>query len=603
MGYERQQIGAVVSVMGGLLVLAGSLMLNGCATQKGVARASADARMAISRNQEIAQQLRDERQARKAQTAEINARIKRLNTRQTQLHQQLVANDARLARDEQRLSEALEKEKIKLAAVRAVANTQAAGADGFMPRLVNRARDAAKAPYKPLPPVPSALTKLDFPSYERVRFKGHVPGWPANGPIFPSFYSAGYLFHQAVNIYLLEGDKSIALKFPVKDFDFDEKTAHQLSGSVPLAGFSLYYPFTSKRSFDEFISFLGASYFRALGRGQVWGLSARGLAVDTAVPHHAEEFPYFRDFWLLPPKQGASTLGFYALLDSPSFTGAYHFIVHPGTQTTVDVDMVLFARNPVKRLGIAPLTSMYLQGGDGGPRYDALVRAAHDSDGLSIETLDDQWLWLPLSNPRRLMVEKIPLNAIKGFGLMQRSRRYADYQAWGMQYEKRPSAWVTPTGGDWNKGHIVLVELPTRTQTNDNITVFWEPATRIESGQELKFSYQIAWQGDHQTLPPLGHVVSTRYGRASRGKETYVINFRGGALSTLPQWVHVEPVVQITGPAQLLKAWVVKNAATGDWRLEFTLQRKGSRPARVRAYLGYDKRVLTETWDAMVPFD
>lgn len=595
---------AAVRVGAWALALASSLLLGGCATPQAVERASADAHQALSRSEVANHQVVAERQAREALAANLDARLKSLSDGQTQLRRRLASTDARLAADEARYRHQIAQIKAMPSLPPVVSQATATGpANDFMAVLVKRVREGAAHPYKPLPTVSSTLTGLDFPAYERLHFNGNVPGWPNTALLKPNFYPAGYLFHHPVSVYLLENGKPVELNFPKTDFNFDAAIAKQLSGPVPLAGFSLYYPFKPGAGVNEFLSFLGASYFRALGEGQVWGLSARGLAVDTAVPHHAEEFPYFRAFWIVQPKPGASTLSFYAELDSPSFTGAYHFVVHPGVETTVDVDMVLFARKPVKRLGIAPLTSMYLQGRDGGPRFDPLVRAAHDSDGLSIETAEGHWLWIPLRDPKRLVVDEMPFDGIKGFGLMQRARAYADYQAWGMEYQKRPSAWVTPTGGDWGKGRVVLVELPTRTQTNDNITAFWEPATQPKPGQAMKLSYRIAWQGDKQTLPPLGHVASTRYASIDGGQETYVINFRGGDLNNLPTWVHLEPSVSIDGPATLVKAWVAKNAVTGDWRLEFTLKPKGDAPVRVHAQLVYDKRPLTETWVAELPRD
>ncbi|WP_082954481.1 glucan biosynthesis protein [Acidihalobacter prosperus] len=589
------------------LVLGASvLVIGGCATPQAVERASAKADAALAHSTTIEGQVAAERQARQALAADLDARLKTMSADQTRLARRLAATDARLSADEARYKRRFASLEARAAqpspATGPVAVSEPAEAD-FMATLVKRARNAAAHPYQPPKAVSTVLTGMDYPAYERLRFKGAVPGWPDAALLHPSFYPAGYLFHHAVKIHLLEGDKPVALEFPVGDFNFDTAVAKQIAGPVPLAGFSLYYPFNQGAGVNEFLSFLGASYFRALGKGQAWGLSARGLAVDTAVPHHAEEFPYFRDFWIVPPRPGANKLEFYALLSSPSFAGAYRFVVQPGTQTVVDVDMTLFVRKSVKRLGIAPLTSMYLQGRDGGPRFDPLVRAAHDSDGLSIETADGRWLWMPLRNPKRLAVDEMSFDGIKGFGLMQRARRYADYQAWGMEYQKRPSAWVTPTGGDWGKGRVVLVELPTRTQTNDNITAFWEPADRPKPGEELKFSYRIAWQGDQQTLPPLGHVVSTRSGHAADGDETYVINFRGGDLDDLPAWVHLEPVVSVDGDAKLIRSWTAKNEATGDWRLEFTIKQKGNAASRVRAHLAYGKRALTETWDAKLPLD
>lgn len=598
---DRNPRGRVPDGAWKLLFLGGLLLLGGCATSTDVKQASSNAQLALANSQKANAAVAKEQQARQALAKDMDTRLKALGSGQAQLRRQLVANEARLARDEAKLQTALVRAEVKMGTDQATASPLANTTSDFMSRLIEQVRVAARKPYQAPPTVSPVLTRLDFSRYQALKFKGQVPGWSNVGPLTPNFYPAGYLFHHPVKIYLLAGNHTVPLEFSAADFNFDAATAKELHGPVPLAGFSVYYPFQQGPNVNEFISFLGASYFRALGRGQDWGLSARGLAVDTAIPHQLEEFPYFKAFWIVPPKPGASVLSFYAQLDSPSFTGAYHFVVHPGDQTLVDVDMVLFTRKSVRRLGIAPLTSMFLQGRDGGTRFDPLVRAAHDSDGLSIEVQRQQWIWVPLQNPKRLMIESIPVESIKGFGLMQRARKYDDYQAWGMAYEKRPSAWVTPLGGDWAKGKIMLVELPTRTQNNDNITAFWEPAQLPKPGQELQFKYQIAWQGNQQTLPSVGHVVSTRLGRVDGGDQTCVVNFRGPALDALPEWVHIQPSIQVDGPAKLVKAWVAKNPATGNWRLEFSVHDNSAQSVRVRARLIYDKRVLTETWDAVLP--
>jgi len=461
-----------------------------------------------------------------------------------------------------------------------------------------RAKIAASHPYKAPPKIPSSLKALDYDQYSKIYFRGKVPGWSAMAKFQPEFYPAGYRFHHAVRVFLLQSGQEEPLQPPVSDFNFDPSLRKSLSGQTPLAGFSLYYPFGDSGT-NEFLSFQGASYFRAIGSGQTWGLSARGVAIDTAVSHLAEEFPYFSAFWIVPPAPGARTLTLFARLDSPSLAGACRFVIHPGAQTIMDVKLVLFARKSVKRLGIAPLTSMFLQGG-GEKRFASLLRAVHDSDGLSIESGAGQWRWYPLRNPEHLVVRELPFSGIKGFGLMQRSRRYDDYLSYGMDYQKRPSAWITPTGGDWGKGHMVLVELPTNNETNDNITAFWVPEAHVKPGQSITFSYRIAWQCDTQTLPPLGYVSATRYGQKA-GKDTYVINFRGGDLDSLPSWIKLKPRIHIDGPASLASAWVAKDPASGQWRLEMTVKRTDTGPVRLRAALVYHARVLTEIWDARLP--
>src|SRR5690606_25043967 len=134
----------------------------------------------------------------------------------------------------------------------------------------------------------------------------------------------------------------------------------ELAGKVPenigFAGFRVHYPLNTNEFKDEFLVFQGASYFRLVGPGQVYGLSARGLAIDTA-ESSGEEFPVFREFWLIKPEPDQTRLVIYALLDSPSVTGAYRFEITPGAPTEMGVEARLFARRDIKKLGVAPLTS------------------------------------------------------------------------------------------------------------------------------------------------------------------------------------------------------------------------------------------------------
>ena len=109
------------------------------------------------------------------------------------------------------------------------------------------------------------------------------------------------------------------------------------------SGFRVRYPINSPGAFQEFAVFQGASYLRAVGRDQVYGLSARGLAVNTAEPQ-GEEFPAFRRFWIEKPEPQSDTLLVYALLDSPSLAGAYRFEITPGAETVIEVEAALVLR-------------------------------------------------------------------------------------------------------------------------------------------------------------------------------------------------------------------------------------------------------------------
>lgn len=153
--------------------------------------------------------------------------------------------------------------------------------------------------------------------------------------------------------------------------------------SVPLSGLRVRTHINSRSVWDEFLVFQGASYFRAVSKGALYGLSARGLALKTAHPT-GEEFPGFTHFWIERPAANASGIVIHALLESPSTTGAYRFGAIPGTETIMDVDVTLFPRVALESVGIAPLTSMFLFDESNRTRIDDFRDEVHDSAGLQV---------------------------------------------------------------------------------------------------------------------------------------------------------------------------------------------------------------------------
>jgi glucans biosynthesis protein len=351
---------------------------------------------------------------------------------------------------------------------------------------------------------------------------------------------------------------------------------------------------------DEVIVFLGASYFRAIGRDQLYGLSARGLAIDT-VATSGEEFPNFTEFWLVKPSPEASELVIYALLDGPSVTGAYAFAVTPGEQTRVDAEARLFFRRRVERFGIAPLTSMFFFGENSRRRFDDFRPEVHDSDGLLLHFDGGEWLWRPLENPTGIAVNSFQMSDPRGFGLLQRDRDFANHQDLETHAERRPSTWVVPRG-DWSEGRVELVEIPTDTEKNDNIVAFWVPAVIPEPGEQRTFAYSIHWYGDDAARPPGGRAIATRQDAGTiEGGRRFVVDFTGGALASDTSNEPPEAVVD-AGTGEVKDVHVTYNAAIKGWRLGFQLVPKGSDPVETRAYLKRAGDVLTETWSyAYVP--
>jgi periplasmic glucans biosynthesis protein len=352
--------------------------------------------------------------------------------------------------------------------------------------------------------------------------------------------------------------------------------------------------------------FLGASYFRALGKGQRYGLSARGLAVDTALSS-GEEFPRFVEFWLERPNPSAKRLTIYGLLDSRRATGAYRFVLSPGITTRVDVATRLYLRDGIDKLGLAPLTSMFFFGENQPSATDDYRPEVHDSDGLSIHSGSGEWIWRPLSNPKRLLVTSFALTDPRGFGLMQRDRAFSHYEDLEARYDLRPSAWVEPKGS-WGAGRVELVEIPVPDETNDNIVAYWIPADSPKPKQPYDFEYRLLWQKDTATRPPLSWVVQTRrghgYTRRPDGSIAFMIDFDGPALRKLAADAKLEGVVSVDSNAELLQSNTYRNEVTDGWRLALRFRRRDdNKPVELRAYLRNGAGALSETWSYILPPD
>jgi len=393
------------------------------------------------------------------------------------------------------------------------------------------------------------------------------------------------------------------LPFSPNDFDYGRNEfASRVPQNLGYAGFRIHAPIKKPNYYDEVIVFLGASYFRAVGKNEVFGLSARGLAVDTALSS-GEEFPYFREFWLVTPKPKDTQLTVYALLDSPSIAGAYQFVIDPGEQTAVAVAVRLFPRRKIEKLGIAPLTTMFFVGENSQRTYEDFRPEVHDSDGLLINFNSGEWLWRPLDNPRTLRVSSFRTAHPLGYGLLQRDRDFDHYQDLETRPELRPSAWIAPQG-DWGEGSVELVEIPTKADINDNVVTFWVPNKPPEPGAMGSYAYTLYWYSDNPSISPSGRVVATRKDRGTADNAyRIVIDFDGKKLESLPEDTVLRGVVTIASgddTAELLDQQVVKNPVTGGWRLTFQIRPLKSDPVELRAFLDQGGNSLTETWSDVI---
>ncbi len=393
-----------------------------------------------------------------------------------------------------------------------------------------QARKLASEPYRDVPSIEGDMRKLDYDKYRALRAKPDTALWhDAKGLFRVEFFPAGFIYEKPVSIGIVENGNVTPVVAGSGQFDFSDTGLKEPPKDIPLAGFKIGYPLNRPDKFDEVISFLGASYFRPVGRNQDYGSSARGLAVDTATGR-PEEFPTFRSFWLVKPANDSNELVVWALLDSPAATGAFAFTIRPGARTVVETKAVLFIRHDVGLLAFAPLTSMFFAGKASPPRDDYRPEI-HDADGLFMLTGKGERIWRPLANPSALGISSFGDTNPRGFGLLQRERSFAQYQDSSARLEARPSLWVEPQG-DWGDGEVRLVEIPTQSETNDNIVAFWVSRWPAKQGSRHEYGYRLSALTDEATLSPLGHVVATRSGAIpNNGKaRRLVAEFAGGDL-------------------------------------------------------------------------
>jgi glucans biosynthesis protein len=469
-------------------------------------------------------------------------------------------------------------------------------------RLKGRARALAQAPYRPAAAaLPAAVAELDWDRYQAITFRSDHALWRDLGLRFRmQFFHLGLFFRKPVRMYEVAAGQAQELAYDPAMFDFGKSglDASTLPPTLGFAGFRLNYRTDWK---SDLAAFLGASYFRAVGASGQYGLSARGLAVDTGLAR-AEEFPDFVAYYFERPAPDSDTVVVHALLDSPSIAGAYRFAITPGEPLVMEVDAALYPRQPIERLGIAPCTSMFQTGENDKRMANDWRPEIHDSDGLQLAAGNGEWIWRPLDNPASLRFNAFSDTNPRGFGLLQRDRNFDHYQDDGVFYDRRPSLWVEPKGG-WGGGSVQLIEIPTTDETFDNIVAFWNPAAPAQPGSELLFAYRLFWGAEPPLRPLLATVAATRTGiggivgqKRKYYSWRFVVDFAGGDLAQLPAGAKVEPVISASrGKVEITSARPL--ASIQGYRAMFDLvPDETTEPVTMRLFLRSGERALTETW-------
>ena len=452
------------------------------------------------------------------------------------------------------------------------------------------ARNLAARPHRRRSnPLPRALARLDYDGYQRIRFDPAKALWAGTDlPFQMQPHHRGFLFQDRVDLFEVSDSSATPIAYRSEDFYFGNVTPPPSEDDLGFAGFRLLFPLNRPDHFDEVCVFLGASYFRAVGRGQVYGISARGLAVGTAEAA-GEEFPAFTSFWIERPVTGASSIRLHALLESESLTGAYRFDITPGESTRMEVEATLFPRRDTARIGVAPATSMFFFAPQDRNDVEDFRPAVHDSDGLLMLTGGGEQIWRPLANPRNLETSGFQDRAPRGFGLLQRERSFVNYQDLEAAYHRRPSLWIEPVD-PWGEGEVHLVEIPTRSEIHDNTVAAWSPRGGLRAGVTMPLRYLLHWgereHGDGRLLRFTG-TRSARMG--ADGWRLFVLD-TASFTGTLPE-------VSLTATSGQLRHIVLRpNSETGGLRLTFEMEPGRARLVELQARLLRGGMPISESW-------
>ncbi len=493
------------------------------------------------------------------------------------------------------------------------AETAEINLDYVAQRALERAQTPFHSPAADLPAVlrPDSLT---YDKYRIIEFRHDHALWAADKlPFRIEFFHPGYIYHEPVKVNEFNSLHTQPIRFVQDFFDY-----HQLdiAKSIPVdtgyAGFRVLNQLNEPGKWDELGSFLGASYFRLLGKNERYGESARGLALDSGETDRPEEFPLFTDWWLGKPENDDNGLHLFAILDSVSCVGAYEFFIRPGETTTASIKAVIYLREPdqikavnkdrkpLKTIGMAPLTSMFWFGKNTERKPDDYRTEVHDSDGLLVHMGNGEVFWRPLDNPPGMRHQVFNAPNVKGFGLLQRERNFSAYQDMFNLYHQVPSVWVEPDG-NWGEGSLHLLELSTGYEGLDNIVAFWDPKDKPAPLKPYRFGYTLYWEGQGADLRRSeDRVVATHVGADSQfpGATQFVIDFSGPQFDQIPADKPPVAIANCSGTAKVVDNFVVRNVYSNTWRVFLKLQpqKDNHDPIDLRCTLQQGTNVIGETW-------
>lgn len=483
--------------------------------------------------------------------------------------------------------------------------------------VIEKARERAEKPFhSPRADLPSLLKadQLTYDKYRLIQFRRGMALWSEEQlPVRVEFFHPGYLYEEPVRINEFTASYTQPIRFARDFFQYGEglDIADKIPARTGYAGFKLVYELNAPGRWDELGAFLGASYYRLLGQDQRYGQSARGLALDCGEYGRPEEFPIFTDWWLGKPQPGDKAMRLFAILDSVSCVGAYEFRITPGKTTVAEIEAVLLFRRdedilrvdpnrkPRMTIGLAPLTSMFWFGKNSERKFDDYRLEVHDSDGMLARMGNGEVLWRPLNNASVMRHQRFGANSIKGFGLLQRERRFSSYMDSFNYYHQVPSVWIEPSG-DWGEGDLHLVELSTQYEGLDNVVVFWDPRHKPQSMEPFRFAYRQSWMREDEAALSENRILSTRIGADGRNpqRRMFVIDFIGPRVSAVPERTPPQAVPNCSWNATITETLVVWNPFDQAWRVVIKMDPAPDNrdPVDLRCTLEQNGQPLAETW-------
>jgi len=454
------------------------------------------------------------------------------------------------------------------------------------------ARALAGAPYlAPQPALPPAFASLPYERYVTIKALPEAMAWGGEGRGFViEPLHRGFVFEAPVSINLVEDGAVRHLAYDAGRFDFGKvKPPEGSQGDLGFSGFRVHASLDGEGP-AECAIFQGASFFKALARGQSYGITARALSLWGA-DNRGEEFSAFRAFWIERPEPGASALVIHAVVDSPSATAALRLTLRPGRTTTIDVEGRLFARVALGHVGLAGMTGTHLFGGTGRRFPEDPRPAAYAVSGLGMRNGRGEALWRPVNNPATLEMSLFSDRDPKGFGLLQRERDYAAFQDDVQRWELRPSLWVEPAGS-WGEGAVQLVEIPNTSEVNENVLTYWRPKAPIPAGGELAFAYRQSWCWDC-AADGLARVANTRVGKGTGRRRVFLVDFAGERLG--PNRPRPE-VLLAAGTGKIARQRVFAYPERQVLRVAFEVEPEADAPQEMRLALADAEGPVSETW-------